>query len=290
MSAGDQLLIFNHLDQNAKGYIDYRDFCNLSDERRLKIDPAATMLQDYEKSGAMTNYTGKNKTRSPSRKEYERVKAKRSAEQREKTELQKYLGNLDIDDLEMIQKQGKPDKKRIADGPVIYGQKSQFGRARQGYSIPDHIRNNKEIEYGISSYHKGATSELKHLLANEFVKEQLMESVAQRVAEIVKHDNKPRRGFDNRTSTLRAQAIRAKLDGATDQESLDPSKLGGGSFGSRSRSVLPPIKSTKHASSKGSFFDLEDAKSFSGRKPSLDYASPQVKLQGKNKQLESYSE
>ena len=54
--------------------------------------------------------------------------------------------------------------------------------------------------------------------------------------------------------------------------------------------MLPPIKSTKNQSSKGSFFDMEEAKSFSGRKHSLDYASPQVKLQGKNKQLESFSE
>lgn len=110
------------------------------------------------------------------------------------------------------------------------------------------------------------------------------------MAEIVKEDNKPRRGLDNRTSTLRAQAVRAKLDGAVEQASNNPSKLGGGSFGSRSRSVLPPIKSTKNQSSKGSFFDMEEAKSFSGRKHSLDYASPQVKLQGKNKQLESFSE
>jgi hypothetical protein len=48
VSAADQLLVFNHLDKRGKGFVDYRDFCNLSDERRLKIDPAATMLQDYE--------------------------------------------------------------------------------------------------------------------------------------------------------------------------------------------------------------------------------------------------
>ena len=81
VSTADQLMVFNHLDKGGKGFIDYQDFCNLSDERRLKIDPAASMLQDYEKTGAMTNYTGKNKTRSPSRKEFERIKAKRSAEQ-----------------------------------------------------------------------------------------------------------------------------------------------------------------------------------------------------------------
>ena len=80
MSAKDQLLVFQHLDQGQKGFLDYQDFCNLSDERRLHIDPAAQMLKDYETSGTMINYTGKNATRSPSRKEFERVKAKRQYE------------------------------------------------------------------------------------------------------------------------------------------------------------------------------------------------------------------
>ena len=109
----------------------------------------------------MQNYTGKNKTRSPSRKEFERVKAKKQQEMQEKTELQRYLGGMDIEDLEMITKSDRKDKKKIGDGPVIYGQKSQWGKPRVGYSIPKHIRDNKDMEYGISSYHKGAASELK---------------------------------------------------------------------------------------------------------------------------------
>jgi len=45
------------------------------------------MLQDYEKSGQMINYTGKNQTRSPSRKEFERQMKKKQFEHQEKTEL-----------------------------------------------------------------------------------------------------------------------------------------------------------------------------------------------------------
>ena len=133
------------------------------------------------------------------------------------------------------------------------------------------------MEYGISSYHKGSASELKQLLSNEFMKEQLMESISRRVAEKCREEAKPKRNINNRTSTLRAKAVRAKLDGISEQLSNGPSKLGYGSFDSRSRSVLPPIKSTRNADSKHDFFD-EDSKAMSGRKNSFDYASPQVKL------------
>ena len=34
LSSRDALLIYNYLDNNRKGYIDYNDFCNLSEERR----------------------------------------------------------------------------------------------------------------------------------------------------------------------------------------------------------------------------------------------------------------
>ena len=171
MSAKDQLMVFQHLDQGQKGYIDYQDFCNLSDERRLNIDPAAQMLKDYEQTGTMINYTGKNATRSPSRKEFERVKAKRQQEAQERTELQKYLGHMDVEDLELITKAERRDKKNLGEGPVIYGQKSPWGQPRVGYSIPKYIKENPDIEYGVSSYHKGAPSELKQLLSNEFMKE-----------------------------------------------------------------------------------------------------------------------
>ena len=124
-------MVFQHLDKESKGFVTYQDFCNLSDERRMNIDPASQMLQDYQKTGTMVNYTGKNATRSPSRKEFERVKAKRAAEAIEKTELQKYLGTMEIEDLEMINKNERSNKKhKDTDGPVIYGQKSPWGKPR----------------------------------------------------------------------------------------------------------------------------------------------------------------
>ena len=51
MSIEDQLQCFKHLDKSMKGYIDYKDFCNLSEERRLDLDPAKKMLDDYAKFG-----------------------------------------------------------------------------------------------------------------------------------------------------------------------------------------------------------------------------------------------
>lgn len=41
ISPDDMIAVFNYLDKTKKGYIDYQDFCNLSDERRLGIDPAS---------------------------------------------------------------------------------------------------------------------------------------------------------------------------------------------------------------------------------------------------------
>ena len=40
LNSRDLLMVFNHIDEGSKGYIDYSDFCNLCDERRMKIDPA----------------------------------------------------------------------------------------------------------------------------------------------------------------------------------------------------------------------------------------------------------
>ena len=117
------------------------------------------MLKDYETNGKLANF--KSPTRSPSRKEFERVKAKKSMEAKEKTELQKYLSKMEIDDLELITKGERSNKKQIGDGPVIYGQKSPWGQPRIGYSIPKHIKEDLSIEYGVSSYHKGQPSDLK---------------------------------------------------------------------------------------------------------------------------------
>jgi len=34
-------MVFQYLDKDQKGFIDYQDFCNFSDERRMNIDPAS---------------------------------------------------------------------------------------------------------------------------------------------------------------------------------------------------------------------------------------------------------
>ena len=67
LSSRDALLIFNHLDQEKKGYINYNDFCNLAEERRNNIDPAADMLKEFKEKGKFTYSFGKKQVRSPSR-------------------------------------------------------------------------------------------------------------------------------------------------------------------------------------------------------------------------------
>lgn len=47
LSSKDSLEVFKYLDDGQKGYIVYSDFCNLCDERRLNIDPASAMFQEY---------------------------------------------------------------------------------------------------------------------------------------------------------------------------------------------------------------------------------------------------
>lgn len=60
----------------------------------------------------------------------------------------------------MIRKDRKSTKKN-EDGPIIYGAKAQWGKTKIGHSIPRHLRENQDHEYGLSSYHRGAASELK---------------------------------------------------------------------------------------------------------------------------------
>ena len=59
LSSRDMSMVFNHLDEGRKGFIDYANFCNLSDERRMKIDPATAMLQEYKQTGKVMTKTGK---------------------------------------------------------------------------------------------------------------------------------------------------------------------------------------------------------------------------------------
>ena len=86
MSSKDQLLVFNHLDVGEKGYVNYQDFCNLSEERRLNIDPASHMLEEYRNKGHLSYNFGAKQAKSPSRREKDRVRMNNS-------ELTKMSGN-----------------------------------------------------------------------------------------------------------------------------------------------------------------------------------------------------
>jgi len=77
----------------------------------------------------------------------------------------------------MITKDRKSSKKNN-DGPIIYGAKSPWGKPKVGHSIPPHLKNNTDHQYGLSSYHKGQASDLKELLSNEMFREQLMAKVS----------------------------------------------------------------------------------------------------------------
>lgn len=74
LSSRDILQIFNYLDKDKKGYIDYNDFCGLVDERRANIDPAASMLQEFKEKGTLSYQFGKKQVKSPSRAQAQRVK------------------------------------------------------------------------------------------------------------------------------------------------------------------------------------------------------------------------
>ena len=75
LSSRDLLLIFNYLDKAGKGFIDYNDFCNLSEERRNNIDPATLMLQEYKETGKIQYNFGKRQSKSPSRQNAQRLAA-----------------------------------------------------------------------------------------------------------------------------------------------------------------------------------------------------------------------
>ena len=57
----------------------------------------------------------------------------------QKSELHKYLNALEIEELELITKDRKSSKKNPG-GPIIYGEKSPWGKPKIGHSIPKHIR------------------------------------------------------------------------------------------------------------------------------------------------------
>ena len=109
----------------------------------------------------------------------------------------------------MITRDRKSTKKNEG-GPIIYGQKSPWGKPKVGHSIPKHIRDNAQHEFGISSYHKGQVSELSKLMSNEIFREQLVDKVSKHLAKQVVNKNKPKRNIENRTSELRKEMGVAK--------------------------------------------------------------------------------
>ena len=122
-------MVFNHLDQGRKGFIDYNDFCNLSDERRMKIDPASAMLAEYKRTGQVATHTGLKQSGSPSRKEKFRRRATSSQAVHantqpdfvEKTELDQYLSALNLEELELVNREKVKSTKHLEAGPTIHG-------------------------------------------------------------------------------------------------------------------------------------------------------------------------
>ena len=154
------------------------------------------------------------------------------------------MGALEIEDLEMIRKDRKSTKRNV-DGPIIYGAKAQWGMAKQGHSIPRHLRENKDHEYGLSSYHRGAASELKQLMSNEIFREELMGKVSSELAKQVAMETRPKRKVENKTSELRKElGAQRRLKNDASMNSLGILSAAN-TFSQRSRSVLPPIRSDR---------------------------------------------
>ena len=109
LSSKTTLEVFKHLDQGMKGYIVYSEFCNLCDERRLKIDPAL-VLQDE----VMQVKGGKRGVMSPMIREQERRHSLNIFSPRKtidtKTELRHYLNAMNLDDLEKLTSQRRSTK------------------------------------------------------------------------------------------------------------------------------------------------------------------------------------
>jgi hypothetical protein len=129
----------------------------LTEERRLKIDPAEEMLRIYRAKEV-------NVYRTPSRQEYERLRLEKD-EALKKSDIKLYLQKFEPESLESMINSKKSTKK-LEGGPMIYDKKSPLGKPRRGFSIPVNLRNNTTVEFGIASYKKGNHSQLKEVLAN----------------------------------------------------------------------------------------------------------------------------
>ena len=90
----------------------------------MKMDPATAMLREYQQTGQVLTHTDRRQTRSPSRKEQHRRASAGSALQahstNEKTELVQYLDQMNLTDLELMQKERR-STKNLNGGPMIVG-------------------------------------------------------------------------------------------------------------------------------------------------------------------------
>ena len=66
-----QLKCFKHLDEGDKGFLTYQDFCNLTEERRMKVDPAQSLIKQI---------TAKTKGQVPSSEAKEKLRLKQLSE------------------------------------------------------------------------------------------------------------------------------------------------------------------------------------------------------------------
>ena len=191
-------MVFNHLDEGKKGYIDYSDFCNLCDERRMKIDPAEQMLQQYKEIGRVLIPTGKQLSKSPSRAEKERRLASPNSstanKSNRKTELASYLDRIDMEQLEQFtsvqqkRRQGKPNATSMT-------------------------KRSPEVTYGKSSYHKGDLSDLKGVLSNDGLREVMLNKVTRYLDSdggYNGHSKPTKRSIDNKTTEMRKELVREK--------------------------------------------------------------------------------
>lgn len=77
MPVKDQFACFNFLDKENKGFVNYEDFCKISDSHRRDIDPASEIIKAYKDSDEITKKILKDGSQqknaiSPERREIER--------------------------------------------------------------------------------------------------------------------------------------------------------------------------------------------------------------------------
>lgn len=108
----------------------------------------------------------------------------------EKTEIQQYLNAINLEDLEKLTRERHRSSKKLENGPMIYGQKSPHGKIKLGNSVPMKVLAKKEEhEFGIGSYHKQDRGNVKTVLQNEGLREQLMSSLQRQLANELIQEN-----------------------------------------------------------------------------------------------------